>query len=104
VLLILGLEPGWIGLDRWLLLAGTPWQPGRSSRAFDPCHRSVAGQDSDVDRPETRFVWNGESALAYQVLGEGNPELVYLPGPVSNVEMNWEHPTMSRYLHGRQLS
>jgi len=53
-----------------------------------------------VDRPETRFVWNGESALAYQVLGEGYPDLVYLPGPVSNVEMNWDHPTMSRFLHG----
>jgi len=53
-----------------------------------------------VDRPETRSAWSGESALAYQVLGEGSPDLLYLPGWISNVELNWDHPTMSRFLRG----
>ena len=53
-----------------------------------------------MDRPETRFAWSGESALAYQILGEGTPDLFYLPGWMSNVELNWDHPTMSRFLRG----
>jgi class 3 adenylate cyclase len=53
-----------------------------------------------VDRPETRFAWNGDIALAYQVLGEGEPDLLYAPGWLSNVELNWEHPTMARFLRG----
>jgi pimeloyl-ACP methyl ester carboxylesterase len=53
-----------------------------------------------MDRPETRFACNGTSALAYQVLGEGAPGLLYLPGYVSNVELNWDHPTMARFLRG----
>jgi class 3 adenylate cyclase len=52
------------------------------------------------DRPETQFAWNGDSALAYQVLGEGDADLLYLQGYISNVELNWDHPTMARFLHG----
>jgi class 3 adenylate cyclase len=53
-----------------------------------------------MDRPETRFVWNGDVALAYQVVGGGPIDIVYLQGWVSNVELNWDHPTMSRFLRG----
>ena len=53
-----------------------------------------------MDRPATQFAWNGDAALAYQVLGEGDPALLYLPGWVSNVELNWDHPIMSRFLRG----
>ena len=53
-----------------------------------------------MDRPETRFAWNGDSALAYQVIGEGDSDLLYLQGWISNVELNWDHPTMSRFLRG----
>jgi pimeloyl-ACP methyl ester carboxylesterase len=53
-----------------------------------------------MERPETQFAWNGTSALAYQVLGAGAPDLFYLPGYTSNVELNWDHPTMARFLRG----
>jgi class 3 adenylate cyclase len=53
-----------------------------------------------MERPETRFAWNREISLAYQVLGTGDVDLLYLPGYISNVELNWEHPTMSRFLRG----
>ncbi len=43
-----------------------------------------------MDRPETLFAWNGDVALAYQVVGEGAVDLVYLQGYVSQVDMNWE--------------
>jgi class 3 adenylate cyclase len=48
--------------------------------------------------PETRFTHNDGFALAYQVLGEGPPDLIYLPGWVSNVEANWLAPDHARFL------
>lgn len=53
-----------------------------------------------MERPKTRFAWNGDAALAYQTLGDGEPDLLYLQGWISNVELNWDHPTMTRFLHG----
>jgi class 3 adenylate cyclase/pimeloyl-ACP methyl ester carboxylesterase len=51
-------------------------------------------------RPETRYAWNGDVALAYQVFGEGPVDLVYMQGWASHVELNWESPALSRFLHG----
>src|SRR6185295_16128118 len=42
--------------------------------------------------------WNGDVALAYQVLGAGSPDLLFAQGFASNVELNWELPAMSRFL------
>ncbi len=60
-----------------------------------------------MDRPETRYAWNGEAALAYQVLGEGSTDLLYLQGGMSNVELNWGQPALARFLRrlarGRRL-
>lgn len=53
-----------------------------------------------MDRPPTRFAWNGEVSLAYQVCGVGASDLVYLQGYSSNVDMNWESPYLSRFLRG----
>ena len=55
-----------------------------------------------VDRPETLYAWNGEDALAFQVVGEGPVDLVYLQGFGSNVIVNWEHPAFERF--ARELS
>ena len=53
-----------------------------------------------MDRPDTRFAWNGDVSLAYQVCGDGATDLVYLQGYCSNVDMNWESPYLSRFLRG----
>jgi pimeloyl-ACP methyl ester carboxylesterase len=53
-----------------------------------------------MDRPQTRFAWNGDVSLAYQVCGGGASDLVYLQGYCSNVDMNWESPHLSRFLRG----
>jgi class 3 adenylate cyclase/pimeloyl-ACP methyl ester carboxylesterase len=41
-------------------------------------------------------------SLAYQVVGDGEIDLLYVPGGVSNVDIMWESPYYSRFL--RQLS
>ena len=52
------------------------------------------------DRPETKFAWNGDVALAYQVIGDGPIDIVYLQGMVSNIDLNWESPHLARFLKG----
>jgi hypothetical protein len=59
--------------------------------------RSAVRDDSAVDRPETRYAWNGNAALAFQVMGAGPIELVYLQEQLSNVVLNWEHPSFARF-------
>ncbi len=53
-----------------------------------------------MDRPETRYAWNGNVALAYQTVGEGSIDLLYLQGYASQVDVNWESPYLSRFLRG----
>jgi hypothetical protein len=49
--------------------------------------------------PSTRYARSGEFSIAYQVVGEGDLNLVYLPGFASNLEVFWEEPRYSRFLH-----
>ncbi len=51
-------------------------------------------------RPETRYAWNGDVALAYQVFGAGPVDLVYLQGYTSHVDLNWESQYLARFLRG----
>ena len=51
-------------------------------------------------RPNTRFTWSGGYAIAYQVVGDGVRDLVYLPGWVSNVDVSWDVPPIARFLEG----
>ncbi len=48
--------------------------------------------------PETRYAVNGAVNIAYQVVGEGPRDLVFVPGFVSNVEVAWEEPHFARFL------
>jgi hypothetical protein len=40
-----------------------------------------------VDVPTIRYVRNGDVALAYQVLGDGPTDLVFLPSFLNNLEV-----------------
>ena len=53
-----------------------------------------------MNRPETRYAWNGEVSLAYQVLGQAETDLLYLQGYCSNVDMNWESRQLAHFLRG----
>jgi pimeloyl-ACP methyl ester carboxylesterase len=48
--------------------------------------------------PETQYARSGGINIAYQVVGDGPFDLVYVPGWVSNVEGSWEEPTQERFL------
>jgi class 3 adenylate cyclase len=45
-----------------------------------------------VRTPRTRYAHSGDASIAYQVLGEGPPDLVVISGPASHLELMWEEP------------
>jgi class 3 adenylate cyclase len=52
-----------------------------------------------MEAPETRYARSGDYSIAYQVVGQGDLDLVYVPGLASHVEVFWEEPAYSRFLH-----
>jgi pimeloyl-ACP methyl ester carboxylesterase/DNA-binding CsgD family transcriptional regulator len=49
--------------------------------------------------PETRYAKSGEVRIAYQVVGQGPLDLVFVPGCISNLDVHWEEPGFSHLLH-----
>jgi pimeloyl-ACP methyl ester carboxylesterase len=49
-------------------------------------------------RPETRYAQSGDVNIAYQVVGDGPRDLVVVPGWVSNIDLFWEEPHVTRFL------
>jgi class 3 adenylate cyclase len=47
---------------------------------------------------EYAYTTNGDIHLAYQAVGDGPPDLVFIWGPYSNIELIWEHPPARRYM------
>ncbi len=47
--------------------------------------------------PDTRYAKSGRAHIAYQIIGDGPLDLVFVPGFVSHVEYGWEVPRLSRY-------
>ncbi len=47
--------------------------------------------------PETRYAKSGDVHIAYQVVGEGPLDLVWVPGFVSHLEYDWEWPPAARF-------
>src|SRR6266508_3290620 len=48
-----------------------------------------------MDIPETHYAKRGDLSMAYQVLGEGDLDLVFIPGFISNGDLSWQAPLFS---------
>jgi len=59
---------------------------------------------SAVVRHPIRYVDNDGVSIAYQVIGKGPVDLLFIPGFVSHIEMSWETPGPQGYrtLHGNR--
>ena len=49
-------------------------------------------------KPDVQYTRNGDVSLAYQVVGDGERDLLVVSGFVSNLEYAWEYPSLSRFL------
>jgi class 3 adenylate cyclase len=50
--------------------------------------------------PETRYARSGDVNIAYQVFGDGETPLVWVPGFAQHVELSWEEPNRRAWLEG----
>ena len=57
-------------------------------------------RENDGVQPETRYARSGNVSIAYQVVGEGPFDLVFVPGAVSHVELGWRVPRWAQLLTG----
>jgi len=48
--------------------------------------------------PTTRYAASGDATIAYQVVGDGEIDLLFLAGWISQVEQLWESPALRRLL------
>ena len=48
--------------------------------------------------PETKYAKSGDIHVAYQVLGDGPIDLIYIPGWVSHLDLIWEQPLFASFL------
>ena len=61
---------------------------------------SIPAHGTPIARPETRYARSGEVHIAYQVFGEGDFDLVLVPGFTTHVELVWEYPPIARFMEG----
>jgi class 3 adenylate cyclase/pimeloyl-ACP methyl ester carboxylesterase len=47
--------------------------------------------------PVTRYARSGDASIAYQVVGEGPIDILFLPGWITQVEQLWEAPAQRRF-------
>lgn len=47
--------------------------------------------------PETRYAKSGDCHIAYQVVGEGSLDVVFIPGFVSHLEHAWDEPRFAHF-------
>ncbi len=48
--------------------------------------------------PETRYAESGGVKIAYQAVGEGPIDLVFVPGFISHLDLQWGDPRIARFL------
>jgi class 3 adenylate cyclase len=61
-------------------------------------HGSIRDKDSYVEAPETRYAKADDGVhIAYQVVGDGPVDLLWLDGARGNLEVTWEQPLVSGF-------
>jgi hypothetical protein len=50
-----------------------------------------------MEAPETRYTLSGDVNIAYQVVGEGPLDLVFIPSLTHHIELAWENPPQAQF-------
>src|SRR5918993_4275339 len=89
------LEPSF-GKDFLFLYLGS-CQTGRARCAIFVKDRHYFGGRAMV--VDTHYARSGDVRIAYQVVGGGPLDLVFVPGFISNLDHYWDEPTMAYFLN-----
>jgi class 3 adenylate cyclase len=47
---------------------------------------------------QTHYARNGDTHVAYQAFGEGDVDIIFIPGFISHIENYWDEPSFARWL------
>ena len=78
----------------------TPRQPasGLETKVLSEPSQQISSARTTGDlKPKTLYAKSGDINVAYQVLGDGPIDLIYVPGWVSHLEYGWEEPSLARF-------
>jgi pimeloyl-ACP methyl ester carboxylesterase/DNA-binding winged helix-turn-helix (wHTH) protein len=78
----------------------SPFSGSQSFPVIDvtPEPRSLASHSIATAPPETKYVQSGDANIAYQVVGDGPLDLVFVMGWVSHLEYFWKHELFASFL------
>ena len=70
-----------------------------------PARRNLAlvtsiGETLAVQPPEVSYARSGDVAIAYQVVGTGSPDIVFVRGVTGDLLSTWEQPLLVRHVEG----
>ncbi|HYI08771.1 MAG TPA: alpha/beta fold hydrolase [Thermoanaerobaculia bacterium] len=71
--------------------------PRRGYRFVAPVERSAPAAEIVPDE-QIRYARSGDVNIAYQVLGDGPIDLVFVMGWISHLELFWQEPSFARFL------
>jgi hypothetical protein len=57
-----------------------------------------------MEMPETRYARSGDVNIAYQVFGEGDVPLIWVPSFMQHLELSWEEPNRRSWYEGLAAS
>jgi class 3 adenylate cyclase len=60
----------------------------------------IQAHSTPIARPETKYAKSEGVHIAYQVFGEGEIDLVLVPGFTTHIELAWEYEPSARFLEG----
>ena len=66
-------------------------------REVRPAERPEPPSTTSAAIPKTRYAVSGDVHVAYQVLGDGPIDLVYVPGWITHLEYGWQQPRVAHF-------
>jgi pimeloyl-ACP methyl ester carboxylesterase len=57
-------------------------------------------KDSNVEPPETRYTKSGDAHIAYQVVGDGPIDLLFVNEWLNHIDEQWGEPRIATFLDG----
>lgn len=62
-------------------------------------HRQIDMIPSVTTRPQVKYIPSGDVHIAYQVIGEGPIDIIFIGGFVSHLDLMWEEPSLTAFFH-----
>jgi len=55
-----------------------------------------------MNLPKTKYARSGDVRIAYQITGEGAFDVIWAPGTMSHLDLDWENPAARPLLRALQ--